>query len=33
MEEFSEEEEKQLVALLEKLKNRALLLKEWGESL
>lgn len=33
MEEFDEEEEKQLVALLEKLKNRALLLKEWKESL
>lgn len=33
MEEFSEEEEKQLVSLLEKLKDRALLLKEWGESL
>ena len=33
MEEFSEEEEKQLVELLEKLKNRALLLKEWGGNL
>ena len=33
MEEFSEEEEKQLVSLLEKLKNKALLLKEWGENL
>ncbi len=33
MEGFSEEEEKQLVALLEKLKDRALLLKEWGEGL
>lgn len=33
MEEFSQQEEEQLVALLEKLKNRALLLKEWGEQL
>jgi DNA-binding MarR family transcriptional regulator len=33
MEEFSVQEEEQLVALLEKLKDRALLLKEWGENL
>ena len=33
MEDFSAQEEEQLVALLEKLKDRALLLKEWGENL